>query len=491
MGDAAEAVRIAKWTVIILGGIVLLLVATVFVLTSVVDPNRYRGKIEGIVADLTGKPFVIEGDLAITWYPWLGIRTGPAHLDNPAIVEWQSINVAAKLWPLLHGEVVADRIRLQGPHIHLRRDAQGHGNWEDLGGGTRTVTTAPTNATGSVGDGSAAGAKVSQASGASTPAAGSTKPRRPVQIAGIEIRDGTVDYIDEATGQQATLSNVDLDIGEWRADHPLPVHTRFLAHTPTLPPNGVWVQLDAPELAIRPTPFAVAAPKLTVKVANAQAEGDLTFEQTTGHEQAANAGELAANAGAQVINADVRAANASAQASNDGVQASDTRAHASGVQTRAMDAHSQAIDSHVRAHGTVTLHSPSLRELAIDLALNQTLPHDPTTLGPLELTTTWSYDDGSITAKPLALKLDGVSFNGWLQRTAPPKPMWGFELHGDRIDLGRYVNVDSKNKKPFELPVEALRAINANGSVIFDQVVLADTHMTDVHLKLQTPEGNP
>jgi hypothetical protein len=248
-----------------------------------------------------------------------------------------------------------------------------------------------------------------------------------VQIAGIEIRDGTVDYVDEANGQQATLSNVDLDIGEWRADHPLLVHTRFLAHTQSLPPNGVWVQLDAPELAIRSTPLAVSTPKLTVKVANAQAEGDLTFDQ----------------------------------------------------------------DPNIRAHGTVTLHSPSLRELANDLALNQTLPHDPSTLGPLDLTTTWNYDDGSIAAKPLALKLDGVSFNGWLQRTAPPKPMWGFELHGDRIDLSRYVNVDSKNKKPFELPVEALRAINANGSVTFDQVVLADTHMTDVHLKLQTPEGHP
>jgi len=248
-----------------------------------------------------------------------------------------------------------------------------------------------------------------------------------VQIAGIEIRDGTVDYVDEASGQQATLANVDLDIGEWRADHPLPVHTRFLAHAQSLPPNGVWVQLDAPELAIRPTPLSVSAPKLTVKVANAQAVGDFAYEQAP----------------------------------------------------------------HIRAHGTVTLHSPSLRELAAALALNQTLPHDPTTLGPLELTTTWSYDNGSIAAKPLALKLDEVSFNGWLQRTAPPKPMWGFELHGDRIDLSRYVNVDSKNKKPFELPVEALRAINANGSVIFDQLVLADTHMTDVRLKLQTPEGNP
>jgi AsmA protein len=510
VGDAAEAVRIAKWTAIILGGIVLLLIATVFVLTSVVDPNRYRGKIEGIVADLTGKPFVIEGDLAITWYPWLGVRTGPAHLGAPAIVEWQSINVAAKLWPLLHGEVVADRIRLQAPHIHLRRDAQGHGNWESVGSGPRTA--APTSGTAPTANGSATGrpsgtppsaerptaAQGARVQTSDTPAAASPKPSRPVQIAGIEIRDGTVDYVDEATGQQATLSNVDLDVGEWRADHPLPIHTRFLAHTQSLPPNGVWIELNAPELAVRPTPLSVSAPKLTLKVANAQAEGDFTYEQTAGNEQVTVAGTEATAASAQPTDATAGAtaagaqpSNAAAQANVADAQASDTRTDASGVQTRTADAHSLAADSRIRAHGTVTLHSPSLRELATDLALNQTLPHDPTTLGPLDLTTTWTYDNGSIAAKPLALKLDGVSFNGWLQRTAPPKSMWGFDLHGDRIDLSRYVKVDSKNKKPFELPVEALRAINANGSVIFDQLVFADTHMTDVRLKLQTPEGNP
>jgi hypothetical protein len=137
------------------------------------------------------------------------------------------------------------------------------------------------------------------------------------------------------------------------------------------------------------------------------------------------------------------------------------------------------------------VHGSSLRKLASDLALDQTMPHDPTTLGPFELTSDWSYVDGSITAKPLAVKLDGVNFTGWVERTAAPPAMWGFELHGDRIDLGRYVNVDSSNKKPFELPVAALRAINANGSLIFDQVVLADTHMADVRLRLQTPEGKP
>ena len=455
----------------------LLLVATAFVLTSVVDPNRYRGKLEQIVADLAGRPFVIQGDLAITWYPWLGIRTGAAHLDNapgaagPSIIEWQSINVAAKVWPLLHGEVVADRIRLLSPSIHLRRDRQGRGNWEGLGSG-------PVGGGNSAGPNGAAAAQEGPggAFGKGTPGAGSTGvptaregSGRQVQIAGVEIRDGTVDYVDEATGLQATLSNLELDVGEWREGKSLPVHTKFLAHTQSLPPDGVWVQLDAPGLSIQPSPLAVTAPKLTVKVANAQAEGDLSYEQ--------------------IADADIEAhGSASAQAKASGSAGANVNAHVPvGAQ---VEAHGSA-DARVKAHGSIVLHTPSLRDLAKSLALNQSLPHDPTTLGPMELSTTWNYDSGSIAAKPLAVKLDGVSFSGWLQRTAPPKPMWGFELHGDRIDLSRYVSVDSQNKKPFELPVEALRSIHANGSLIFDQVVLADTHMSDVRLKLQTPEGHP
>jgi AsmA protein len=471
-------VRIAKWIAIILGGVVLLVVAAVFVLTSVVDPNRYRGKIEGIVADLAGRPFVIQGDLAITWYPWLGIRTGAARLENAPgvagapLVEWQSIAVAAKVWPLLHGEVVADRIRLQSPSIHLRRDAQGHGNWEGIGGshvdgadarrqdarrrGVGGTTKGTTGERKRDGNDSDAGRPAADAGGrgdadaqGGTGARGDASRRgegasSPVQIAGVEIRDGTVDYVDEGSGAQVTLSNVELDVGEWRAGKPLPVHAKFLAHTHSLPADGVWVQVDAPELAVRPSPLSVVAPRLTLKVANAQVDGDFNYEQT-GY--------------AQVTEPD--------------------------------SVGSQATDAQVKAHGALVLKTPSLRELANSLALNQSLPHDPATLGPLELTTTWSYDDGSIAAKPLALTLDSVNFNGWVQRTAPPKAMWGFELHGDRIDLSRYLNVDSQNKKPFELPVDALRAIQANGSLIFDQVVLADTQMANVHLTLQSPEENP
>jgi len=397
------------------GSIILLLVITAFVMTSVIDPNRYRGKVEAIVADLAGRPLVIEGNLQLTWYPWLGMKTGSAHLENlpgvlgPPIAEWGSVAVAAKLLPLLKGQVVVDRIRLQSPHIHLHRDAQGHGNWEKLG---------PRN----------------------PPSA--TPQKVPPQIAGLEVTDGMLDYVDEMTGLHVTLSNLELDIGEWHTGKPLPIHTRFLAHNDSLPPAGVWIQADAPELTVRFGPLNIEAPKLSVRIADAQLNGELAAE--------------------------ILAAATSAEAD----LAADPSANGGIV-----------------AHGSMTLSVPSVRKLAHDLALDQTLPHDPTTLGPLELTSQWSYTGGALSAKPLKLKLDGVTLSGWVQHSAPPQSAWDFELHGDHIDLNRYIKTDSTNKKPFELPVEALRAINANGILILDQADIATTHLTDVRLKLQTPEA--
>ncbi|MFL6606346.1 MAG: AsmA family protein [Steroidobacteraceae bacterium] len=391
--------RIAKWTSIIVGSIVLLLVITAFVMTSLIDPNRYRGKVEAIVGDLAGRPLVIEGNLQLTWYPWLGMKTGPAHLDNPPgvlgppIAEWGSVTVAAKLLPLLKGQVVVDRIRLQSPHIHLHRDAQGHGNWENLG----PRSPRP-------------------------PAPQSSPP----QIAGLEVTDGMLDYEDEMTGRHITLSDLELGIGEWQPGKPLPIHTRFLAHSDSLPPNGVWVQADAPKLTLRRDPLNIELPQLSARIADAQIKGSLVTDTLT--------------------------------------------------------------DAGLATHGSITVNVPSVRKLAHDLALDQTLPHDPTTLGALALTSQWSYAGGALSAKPLNLKLDGVTLEGWLQHSAPPRSAWDFELHGDHIDLNRYVKTDSTNKKPFELPLEALRAMNANGSLLFDQADIAATHLTDVRLKLQTPE---
>jgi len=434
-----DLVRIAKWTAIIVGSLLLLLAAAVLVITSVVDPNRYRGKVEGIVGDLTGRRLVIEGNLKITWFPWLGVQVGPAHLDDradgppmsevaggaggtaagplreprPPFIEWESLSVAAKLLPLLKGQVVVDRVRLEGPHFRLHRDSQGHGNWEGLG--PRSISTSSAR-----------------------------RGAPPPEIAGIEIRNGTLEYVDEAIEARIELSGLEVEVGEWRAGQPLPLNVKFILHGGSLPPSGLSVRADAAALSVRLEPLNVTAPKLAIKVADAAIEGALIYKQSTTGEPS--------------------------------------------------------------AQGSIAAKVPSVRKLAADLAVNQTLPHDPTTLGPLELTTSWSYANGSLSARPLVVKLDGVKLEGWVQRevgntrsggvgqagntrggSGQRSGAWRFELHGDRIDLGRYFDVDGTSKKPFELTM--LRDIDANGTLIFDEAQFADTRMSDVRLRLRTSEG--
>lgn len=247
-------------------------------------------------------------------------------------------------------------------------------------------------------------------------------PKEGLQIAGIEIRDGVLDYVDEASGLNVTLSKLDFDMSEWRRGQSLSVHSRSLVHGGSLPAKGLWVEIDTPALDVRTEPLGVSAPKAQIRIADAVIEGGFSYDQT-----------------------------------------------AEGL---------------VNAHGSIAAQAPSLRRLAADLALNQTMPHDPATLGPIELKTQWSYVNGALAAKPLSIKLDGVNFEGWVERGGPPRSGWQFELHGDRINLDRYLNVDSTSTKPFEL--EMLRAIDANGSLVFDEALLAAARLSGVRLRVET-----
>ena len=237
--------RAAKWVAGILAGLALLAIALMLIVTLLVDPNRFKGRIEAMVQQASGSPFRIGGDLDIAWYPWLALKMGEARLgDAPPLVQWQSASFGARLIPLLRGRLIVDRVRLDGLRVHLERSADGRGNWEHL----------------------LAARETSSSNGAAP------------ELGGLEIRNGALEYLDATQGTRVTLRQWRLDLGEWRADEPFSLSTAFELRSDDDTKAFIPVTMKLPEIRIGSAPLTVSIPQLEAKIANAALGGSLMLD---------------------------------------------------------------------------------------------------------------------------------------------------------------------------------------------------------------------
>lgn len=419
--------RVVRWILGIAGAVVLLVLAALLIVTVRVNPDHYKGRIERAVRRETGRPFVLEGHLQVTWFPWLGVRTGAARLGNtpgaigPDLLDWQSAEVRVRLLPLLlNRRLEIGRIRIVGADIHLRRGARGEESWDDLVAHLRP--------------GRPAGA----AAGPATP--GSPAPAVSTSTwAGLDLENGSLDYVDEQSGEHIDLTGWQLSVGPWRAAEPLSVSTSFLLHADTvgvprstiasgrgagalrLPPAGVPVSVDVPRLQIetsRAKPLEVIAPRWTLGIADAKLQG-------------------------------------------------------------AVDA-SRDFAGQLTAGGSLTAAMPSLRELARALGVDMPEVEDPAALRALRLSGSWSYRNGALAIQPLTARLDSTTLTGWVKYGKS----WTFAVHADQIDFGRYLT-RTREQKPLELPVSALRALHARGTVELERARINGTTLEDVRLQVE------
>ena len=126
-----------KFLGIILAIIVLLIVA-VIALPSLVDVNQYHDKIQAELSKKLNRP-VSLGKLSLKIFP-LRVRVenaligeDPSFHSTRPFAQAQSLNVSAKLLPLLHKDIQVDSVELVKPQIELIRDQQGNWNVSSIG----------------------------------------------------------------------------------------------------------------------------------------------------------------------------------------------------------------------------------------------------------------------------------------------------------------------------------------------------------------------
>jgi AsmA protein len=222
-------VRPLKWVSLGLGALVALVVLGVLVVVWLVDPNSFKSQIEAAVRDRTGREFALVGDIDLGFFPWLSLRTGEGRFGSPPefgpapLVTWKSARLGVKLFPLLRGDVIADRIFLSGADLRLVRRADGSANWLGLGG--------------------------------AQPADPDAKPTQ-LNVDGLEIENSHLLFIDEGVPRRIEVSDLNLTTDEISLGEPFTdTEIAGVLHMDGFATDGVPFTIEVPKVVL-PEDFA-------------------------------------------------------------------------------------------------------------------------------------------------------------------------------------------------------------------------------------------
>lgn len=152
----------------------------------------------------TGRALAVSGDVSLSVWPVLGVRTGPVTLGN---ADWagpepmltaSGLSIGVSAADLIGGSIRVTGIIVQDPVLRLQSHKDGRANWELEQSPASADQAAPSNGT----------AASDSASPSTTPDAVAD---RPVSLDLLELRNGTVIYQDGAS-EPITLRAFDLDV---------------------------------------------------------------------------------------------------------------------------------------------------------------------------------------------------------------------------------------------------------------------------------------
>src|SRR6266403_4327344 len=180
-----------KYLWLALGGVVALVVVVAIVVFALTfDPNRYKGEIERMAMERTGRTLKLQGELKLAFFPSLGAGVAGVTLSERGsgreFVRLESAHASVKLLPLLRGQVIVDAVRVSGLRAQLVRNKDGSYNFSDLLEG-KTEKPGPKR----------------------------KEQSAPVifDIAGVDIDRSAVAYRDTSTGQEISLSDLKVHTG--------------------------------------------------------------------------------------------------------------------------------------------------------------------------------------------------------------------------------------------------------------------------------------
>lgn len=210
----AIARKSIKFSLIFLALMLVILLTAPFFM----DVNDYKPQLIKAVEDATGRKLQI-GDIQASLFPWVGVSLGDIRLSNREgfserdFLVAKNLHIKVALLPLLSKQIEIKHFELSGPVLFLEKNADGETNWADL----LPAESAPAG---------------------SITAKGPTKPSATVkkevpeassallafQAESIRLKDGVLIWADAQDGNEVSLTELQLEVGDVHLDRPVEVN---------------------------------------------------------------------------------------------------------------------------------------------------------------------------------------------------------------------------------------------------------------------------
>ena len=413
--------RIFKFFAYFIAAAVTLLVIAVITVMLLFDVNDYREEIELVVQKNTGREFTIEGDIGMAVFPWLAIEVPKMRLGNAAGFDDESFasideaSLSVRLMPLLmRRDVQVTTVELRGLRLNLAVNSDGRSNWQDFIDASEAMDSLPAE------DVSAMNAEIGT---------------RDLNIAGIEILDSAISYIDAEAGSSIRLNDLNITMGNISGGEGA-IHL-----------DGFSIDALLEGVAESPTAFGLETAAVDLSTANES----VSLAPL----------ELA------MLGLDISAE---------------------------VEPFSYAGD--ITPVAAIEVDAFSLRNLMQRLAIEAPETADPTALGKVTLTATAKVSATAIALTDLNMQLDDTTFKGQLSIPQGDDDIYRIDLSADSIDLDRYMAPvtegaagDDTADAPVEIPTEMIRLLNARGNLTLDSAHLGGMLFEKITLGLVMDNG--
>ena len=450
--------KVLGWLV---GMLVILIVAAIILVPMFVDVNAHKPRIVQEVKKATGRDLVIAGDIGLSVFPRFALDLNGLSLSNAPGFEAENFaavkraQIRVDVLPLLFKQTLqADTVEIEGLTLNLAKSKQGVTNWDDM-----------------LGKGQAGG---SQDLPSGEEAGDRADGMMAFSIGGIAIKDARVVWDDQSTGERYEVANLNLETGEiaprqtvdisfsMGLESQKPRLTGKLGLTGSLRVDDEQSIVALSDLLLK---IQVAGEGLPEAGVSGQLQTDLRYDQ--------------ANDVLDVKGFEIVSGNLALNGNLEG----------------------RALTSKPELSGQLRLAKFSPREWLQEFSLPVPETADPKVLEALDFTSSFTATADHVELQAMQLKLDQTTLKGELELLLGKQPAYLFDLNVDVINLDRYLPPtqpqptggagagSGKGGEEELFPVEPLRQLRLDGTILVDSLTINQLHAEAVRLKVRGRDG--